>query len=321
MAKANFRRKKVTALEKTSILYIFVAMIVECVPNFSEGRDGAVVEQIVDRFRGRAGVKLLDYSADPDHNRMVVTAVGKPAAMKQAVVEAIGVAISNIDLSEHGGVHPRMGAADVVPFIPIRDMTMEQAVELSREVAQEVASRYNLPVFLYEKSASAPHRANLSVVRQGGFEGLAAKMARPEWHPDFGPAQPHPTAGATVIGARMPLVAYNVNLRTTDLKIADAIARRVRHIGGGLAACKAMGVALESQGMVQVSMNLTDYTRTAIYQAHEMVRMEAARWGVAVAGGELIGLVPLQALVDVAAYYLGIEGLTIDRVLNAAVSD
>ncbi len=275
------------------------------------------IERIVGAFRGREGVKLLDYSADRDHNRMVVTAVGEPEAMKAAVLDAIGLAVELIDLRTHSGGHPRIGAADVVPFIPVRGMAMEEAAELAREVAREAASRYGLPVYLYEKAASAPHRENLADVRRGQFEGLAAKMAQPEWKPDFGPAAPHPTAGASVIGARQYLIAYNVNLNTQDLDVARAVARRVRGSGGGLRFCKAMGVDLAEKGIVQVSMNLTDYTQTAVYRAHEMVRMEAARYGVTVAGGELIGLMPIEALVDTAAYYLGLDGFDTSRILES----
>lgn len=291
--------------------------IVECVPNFSEGRDLHKIESIAGAFRAREGVKLLDYSADRDHNRMVVTAIGEPGAMKDAVIEAIGIAVENIDLTTHTGEHPRIGAADVVPFIPVMGMTMDEAVELSREVAREVAGRYSLPVYLYERSASASHRENLADVRRGQFEGLASKMARPEWKPDFGADRPHPTAGAAVIGARQYLIAYNVNLNTNSLDIARAIARKVRYSDGGLRCCKAMGVELAEKGIVQVSMNLTDFTQTAVYQAHEMVRMEAARYGVTIAGGELIGLMPLAALADTAAYYLGIEGFDSSRILEA----
>lgn len=291
--------------------------IVECVPNFSEGRDMRKVESIADAFRGKKGVKLLDYSADRDHNRMVVTAMGEPQALKDAVLEAIGTAVGEIDLTVHTGGHPRIGAADVVPFIPVRGVTMEEVIELSREVAREAAGRYALPVYLYERAATAPHRENLADVRKGQFEGLAAKMSQPEWKPDFGPAEPHPTAGASVIGARMFLIAYNVNLNTNRLDVAQAVARRVRHSDGGLRFCKAMGVDLAEKGIVQVSMNLTDYTRTAVYQAQEMVRMEAARYGVTVAGGELIGLMPLGALVDTAAYYLGLEDFSEAKILES----
>jgi glutamate formiminotransferase len=290
--------------------------IVECVPNFSEGRDLEKVEKIAGAFRAKEGVKLLDYSTDKDHNRMVITVVGEPEALKKAVVEAIGIAVEEIDLNQHKGQHPRMGAVDVVPFIPIRNVSMDEAVAMSKEVAKEVADKYGLPVFLYEKAASAPHRENLAAIRKGEFEGLKEKMIQPEWKPDFGTEQPHPTAGAVVIGARMPLVAYNINLNTSKIEIADAIAKKVRFLGGGLRFCKAMGVELTDRGIVQVSMNLTDFTKTAIYRAHELVRIEANRYGVNIAGAEIIGLVPMDALIDTAAYYLGLENFSTKQVLE-----
>ncbi len=290
--------------------------IVECVPNFSEGRDPAVISKIVGPFRGRKDVKLLDYQRDEDHNRLVVTVVGEPEPLKEAVIAAIGAAIDAIDMRRHRGQHPRMGAADVVPFIPIRGVTMEEAVALSREVAQAVAQRYGLPVFLYEQSATAPHRRNLAAVRRGEFEGMAEKLQQPEWQPDFGPPKVHPTAGVTAIGARMPLVAFNVNLNTDRLEIAQNIAKNVRHLSGGLRYCKALGIELKDRGMVQVSMNMTDYTRTALYRVVELIRAEARRYGVTIAGSEIIGLVPMEALLDSAAYYLGLEGFSMDQVLE-----
>ncbi len=290
--------------------------IVECVPNFSEGRDPAVISRIVGPFRGQKDVKLLDYQRDEDHNRLVVTVVGEPEPLKEAVIAAIGAAVETIDMRRHRGQHPRMGAADVVPFIPIRGVTMEEAVALSREVAQAVAQRYDLPVFLYERSATAPHRQNLAAVRKGEFEGMAEKLQQPEWQPDFGPPRVHPTAGVTAIGARMPLVAFNVNLNTDRLEIAQNIAKNVRHLSGGLRYCKALGIELKDRGMVQVSMNMTDYTRTALYRAVELIRAEARRYGVTIAGSEIIGLVPMEALLDSAAYYLGLEGFSMDQVLE-----
>ena len=290
--------------------------IIECVPNFSEGRDKQIVEKIADAFRAKDNVKLLDYSSDTDHNRSVITVAGEPEALKEAVIEAVGIAVELINLTKHSGQHPRMGAVDVIPFIPIKNVTMDEAITLSKEVGEAIGEKYNLPVFLYEKSATQQHRENLANVRKGEFEGLKEKMLSPEWKPDFGPLQPHPTAGAVAVGARMPLVAYNVNLNTSDLEIATAIAKKVRHIGGGLRFCKAMGVELEDKGITQVSMNLTDYTKTSIYRAHEMVRMEAKRYGVTVAGGEVIGLVPLEALVDSVAYYLGLDNFSIKQVLE-----
>ncbi|MCH5246275.1 MAG: glutamate formimidoyltransferase [Muribaculaceae bacterium] len=295
--------------------------IMECVPNFSEGRDLEKIDKIVEPFRARQGVKLLNYSNDEDHNRMVVTVVGEPEALRDAVIEAIGVAVELIDLTRHQGQHPRMGAADVVPFIPIKGCTMEEAIALSKEVAEKVAANHNLPVFLYEKSASAPHRENLAAVRKGEFEGMAEKIHLPEWKPDFGPAERHPTAGAVAIGARMPLVAYNINLSTPNVEIAQAIAKKIRHIGGGLRFVKAMGVELADRGIAQVSINMTDYTRTALYQAFEMVRYEARRYGVSIVGSEIIGLVPMEALIDTAAYYLGLEDFSMEQVLEARIME
>ena len=275
------------------------------------------IDEIVSPFRAKAGVKLLDYSNDEDHNRLVVTVVGEPEPLRDAVLEAIGVAVELIDLNHHQGQHPRMGAVDVVPFIPIRNVTMEEAVALSKEVGKEVAKRYNLPVFLYEKSASAPHRENLAAVRKGEFEGMAEKIKQPEWHPDFGLAERHPTAGTVAIGARMPLVAYNINLNTPSLEIAHDIAKKIRFIGGGLRYCKAMGVELKDRGITQVSINMTDYTRTALYRAFELVRVEARRYGVSIVGSEIIGLVPMEALIDTASYYLGLENFSMEQVLEA----
>ncbi len=208
-----------------------------------------------------------------------------------------------------------------MPFIPIKGCTMDDAIALSREVGATVAERYNLPVFLYEKSASAPHRENLAAVRKGEFEGMAEKIKLPEWHPDFGPAERHPTAGTVAIGARMPLVAYNINLDTPSLEIAHGIAKKIRFIGGGLRYCKAMGVELKERGITQVSINMTDYTKTALYQAMEMVRFEARRYGVNVVGSEIIGLVPMAALIDTSAYYLGLENFSMQQVLEARIME
>lgn len=293
----------------------------ECVPNFSEGRDKEKIEKIVECFRAKKNVKLLDYSNDEDHNRLVVTVIGEPEPLKKSVVDAIGKAVELIDMNQHSGQHPRMGAVDVVPFIPIKNVTPEEAVSFSKEVAQTVAERYNLPVFLYEKSASAPHRENLANIRKGEFEGMAEKIKKDDWKPDFGLAERHPTAGAVAVGVRMPLVAYNVNLGTDNLEIAQSIAKKVRFIGGGLRFCKGMGVALEERGITQVSMNLTDYTKTAIYRAHELVRIEANRYGVPVIGAEIVGLVPLEALVDTAAYYLGLENFSLNQVLETKLME
>ena len=300
---------------------MYMNRIMECVPNFSEGRDLQKIDQIVAPFRARAGVKLLDYSNDEDHNRLVVTVVGEPEPLREAVIEAIGVAVELIDLNHHQGQHPRMGAVDVVPFIPIKGVTMEEAIALSREVGEEVARRYQLPVFLYEKSATAPHRENLAAIRKGEFEGMAEKIHQPEWHPDYGPAGCHPTAGVVAIGARMPLVAYNINLSTDNLEIATKIAKNIRHINGGLRYVKAMGVELKERNITQVSINMTDYTRTALYRAFELVRIEARRYGVTILGSEIVGLVPMEALIDTASYYLGLENFSMRQVLESRIME
>jgi glutamate formiminotransferase len=228
----------------------------------------------------------------------------------------MGVAIEVIDMRQHEGQHPRMGAIDVVPFIPVKNMSMTEAVDISKDVAREVSETYSLPVFLYERSARSPERQNLAAIRKGEFEGMAAKIRDPKWYPDFGPKEIHPTAGVTAVGARMPLVAFNVNLDTANMDIANAVARKVRHISGGLRYCKGIGVALKGRGIVQVSMNMTDYTKTALYSSFELVRMEARRYGINVVGSEIVGLAPMEALVDTAAYYLGLENFTIDQVLE-----
>jgi glutamate formiminotransferase / 5-formyltetrahydrofolate cyclo-ligase len=205
---------------------------------------------------------------------------------------------------------------DVVPFIPVKNLTMEEAVALAIETAGEMARKYDLPIFLYEKAASAPERENLANIRKGEFEGMEKKLQQPEWHPDFGPARIHPTAGAAVVGARMPLVAFNINLNTANLDIANRIAKCIRHISGGLRYCKAMGVDLKEKGIVQVSINMTDYTKTALYRVFEMVRFEAQRYGVEIAGSEIVGLAPMEALIDAAVYYMRIEDFNMGQVLE-----
>ncbi|SCZ05297.1 glutamate formimidoyltransferase [Alkaliphilus peptidifermentans] len=295
--------------------------IIQCVPNFSEGRDLDKIEKIVNPFRGKNGVKLLDYSRDEDHNRVVVTVVGEPEALKVAIVEAMGVAIEVIDMRSHEGQHPRMGAIDVVPFIPVKNVSMTEAVELAKEVAMEAADKYDLPIFLYEKAASTPERENLAKVRKGEYEGMKDKLQQPEWKPDFGPDMPHETAGVTAIGARMPLVAFNVNLATDDLEIANKISKNVRYLSGGLRYCKAIGIELKERGIVQVSMNMTDYTKTALYRVFELIRIEAKRYGVNIVGSEIIGLLPMEALIDTAVYYLGVEDFSMEQVLETRIME
>ncbi len=290
--------------------------IIETVPNFSEGRDEVKIEEVLSAFRSKEGVKLLDLHRDIDHNRMVVTVIGEPDAVKRAIIEAVGVAVRIIDMRTHRGEHPRMGAVDVIPFIPIKNMTMEEAVKLSKETAQEIWETHHLPVFLYEKSTPIAARKNLADIRSGQFEGMAEKLKSPQWKPDFGGNEIHPTAGVVAIGARMPLVAFNVNLDTDNIEIAQSIARAVRHISGGLRHCKAIGIELKERHITQVSMNMTDYTRTPLYRALELVRIEAKRYGVNVVGSEIVGLVPMTALVDSVAYYMGLEDFSIDKVLE-----
>ena len=291
--------------------------IMECVPNFSEGRDKNKVEHIVEAFRAKKDVKLLDYSSDEDHNRTVVTVIGEPEALGDAMVVAARRAAEVIDMTKHQGQHPRMGAVDVVPFIPVHGCTIEEADTVAKSVAKRMGEGLGIPCFLYEKSASAPHRANLADIRKGQFEGMPEKMEKPEWKPDFGPEHIHPTAGVSAVGARMPLVAFNINLDTNNLDIATAIAKKVRYINGGFRFVKAMGVTLEERHIVQVSMNLTDFTRTAVYRVFEAVKMEARRYGVNVVGSEVIGLVPMQALIDCAEYYLQIENFSSDQILES----
>lgn len=290
--------------------------ILECVPNFSEGRNLEVIEKICDSFRGKEGVRLLDYTWDNDHNRSVVTVIGEPDALRDAMVEAIGKAVELIDMTKHQGQHPRMGCVDVVPFIPIRNTTLADADRVAREVAELASQKFGQPFFLYEKSATASHRENLAEVRKGQFEGMAQKMQAPAWRPDYGPATIHPTGGVTAIGARMPLIAYNINLDTPKVEIATAIANTIRHVKGGFRYCKAMGVKLEDRNIAQVSMNLTDFTQSAMYRVFETVKMEARRYGVNVLGSEIVGLVPQQALVDAAAYYLQLENFEDSQVLE-----
>lgn len=291
--------------------------IMECVPNYSEGRDVEKIERILDCFRGREGVKLLDYSSDKNHNRSVVTVVGEPEALCSAVVDSIGTAISLIDLNAHEGQHPRMGCVDVIPFIPIRGCTMEDADRIAKETARIASERYDFPFFLYERSASAPYRQNLAEIRKGQFEGMSTKMQDAKWKPDFGPDHPHPTGGVAAIGARPALIAYNINLDTPNLEIADRIAKRIRFIGGGLRYCKAMGVKIEERNIAQVSINMTDFSKTSVYAIVEMVRMESRRYGVNVIGSEVVGLIPMKALIDCAEYYLQLEDFSIDQVLES----
>ena len=287
----------------------------ECVPNVSEGRRTDVIDRLASAI-GRAGAALLDVSADPAHNRSVYTFAGEPETVAGAVSALFDEAILTIDLRQHRGEHPRIGAVDVVPFVPLDGATMALAVDTARQVAARVATRHDLPVYLYERAALRPDRCRLEDIRRGGFEHLATRMADAAWKPDFGPDRPHPSAGASVIGARPFLIAYNVTLATTDVTVAKAIARAIRERSGGLPAVKAMGVPLTDRGVVQVSMNVTDYTRTSLVQVFDAIVREAAARRVDVIGSELVGLAPAGALSCAVAEHIRLADFRDDRILE-----
>jgi glutamate formiminotransferase len=289
--------------------------IIECIPNISEGRDAVAVEAIAAAIRAVPGASLLDVSSDAAHNRSVLTLVGDRSAVRAAVLALFDAAVPRIDLTKHRGEHPRMGAVDVVPFVPIRGASVEDCVTLSREVGEEIGRR-GVPVYLYEDSASAEHRRNLADIRKGEFEGFAEKIRDPKWKPDFGPAERHATAGVVAVGARAPLIAYNINLATKDLAIAERIAKSIRHIGGGFRYVKAIGVELADRGQVQVSINMTNFKKTPLHRVFECVKSEAERYGVAIVGSEIVGLTPADALFMAAEHYLRIENFTSAQVLE-----
>ena len=289
--------------------------LVECVPNVSEGRRPDVIDALA-RAIAAPGVRLLDQSSDPSHNRTVYTFVGEPEPLQQAVLRLFASAIAHIDLRSHTGVHPRVGAVDVVPFVPLGNTTMADCVDLARSTAELVARRYSLPVYLYEEAAQHAHRRNLAEIRRGGFEGLGARMREPEWQPDFGQPSPHPTAGVAAIGARPILIAYNVNLASDRLGTARRIAKAIRASSGGFSGVKAMGVPLEHRGIVQVSMNLTDYHRTSMTTVFDAVEREALADGVSVLDSEIVGLVPADALPPDPIARLKLSPADADRILE-----
>jgi len=291
-------------------------MLIECVPNVSEGRRPDVVLAMAGAIGRVKGVRLLDCSSDASHNRSVFTMVGDAVGVEQAVMALFERAVSDIDLRTHRGEHPRLGAVDVVPFVPIEGATMAECVALAKKTGAAIAERFTVPVYLYEEASSSPERKNLEDIRRGEFEGLAAKMASAGWAPDFGPSVPHPSAGASIVGARMPLVAYNINLATDRLEVAKKIAATIRQSGGGYRSVKAMGIVLEDRGIVQVSMNLTNYEVTPIFRVFEAVKREAARYGVEVLESEIVGLVPSAALMAAAKFYLQLEKFKADQVLE-----
>jgi glutamate formiminotransferase len=296
-----------------------MAKIVECVPNFSEGRNQEVIDAISAEVKKVEGVTLLNVQSDASHNRTVMTIVGDPQSAKQAAFNACAKACQLIDMEKQHGEHPRVGATDVVPFIPVSDVTMAECVQLANELGAEIAEKLKIPVYLYEEAAKTPSRKKLPEVRKGEYEGLKAEIAKPERHPDYGAPKMHPTAGATVVGARQFLIAYNINLGTSDVTIAKKIANAIREAKGGYKYVRAMGVMLEERNIAQVSINMIDYTGTPLFRVFESVKSEAARYGVNVVGSELVGLTPLQALLDVAEFYLRIENFSRDQVFEENV--
>ena len=287
--------------------------LLECALNVSEGRREDVIRAIV---AAAQGVRVLDVLSDRDHNRTVLTFVGSPEAVVEASFQVAAKAAELIDMHQHHGAHPRMGAVDVIPFVPLGDAVMSEAIAAARELGRRLGGALGIPVYLYEEAASRPERKNLAHVRQGEYEGLSHKMADPAWKPDFGPERPHPTAGATAVGARIYLLAYNVNLGTSEIEVARAIARAVRSKTGGLHNVKALGVVLQERNLAQVSMNVVDPFQTPLYRVAELVRLEAARYGVSVVDTEIVGLVPLSILVEVARYYLQLGGFRDDQILE-----
>jgi glutamate formiminotransferase len=291
--------------------------IVECIPNFSEGRRPEVVDQIVAAIKSVPGAVVLDHESDADHNRSVVTFVAEPARIVDAAIAAAKKAAELIDLNKHSGEHPRMGATDVIPFVPISGVTMDECIQLARVCGERMWSELGIPVYLYEKAASRPERENLATVRKGQFEGIRDEIATNDARrPDYGEARVHPTAGITAIGARPPLIAYNVNLGTKDIEIANKIARAVRHQTGGLRYVKALGFELKDRGIVQVSMNMVNYEGSPMFRVFEMIKREAERYGVPVVGSEIVGLVPQRALNAVADFYLQLESFSDEQILE-----
>ncbi|HEP1183689.1 TPA: glutamate formimidoyltransferase [Streptococcus pyogenes] len=284
-----------------------MAKIVECIPNFSEGQNQAVIDGLVATAKSIPGVTLLDYSSDASHNRSVFTLVGDDQSIQEAAFQLVKYASENIDMTKHHGEHPRMGATDVCPFVPIKDITTQECVEISKQVAERINRELGIPIFLYEDSATRPERQNLAKVRKRQFEGMPEKLLEEDWAPDYGDRKIHPTAGVTAVGARMPLVAFNVNLDTDNIDIAHKIAKIIRGSGGGYKYCKAIGVMLEDRHIAQVSMNMVNFEKCSLYRTFETIKFEARRYGVNVIGSEIIGLAPAKALIDVAEYYLQVE--------------
>ncbi len=293
--------------------------IVECVPNFSIGDDAKTIEMIVNVIRQTEGVYLLDYEHDTAYNRLVVTYFGEPEATKKAMLNAGRVAVERIDMRKHQGQHPRIGALDVAPFVPIKNITVEECINLSKEFAKAFAEEHKVPVYLYGEAAETPEKGDVDWIRKGEWEALAENMKDPERKPAFGPVKPHPTAGATMTGAREVMVGLNINLGTTDLRIAKAVAKAIHRKKGGLVRIKAMGCLWEDRGITQIGITNTDFRKSPLYRQMELVKIEAARYGVQVVGAEFCGLVPIDALVDVTNYYLRLEGFSKSDLLEVAI--
>ncbi len=298
-----------------------MARIIQCVPNFSEGGNKELIEKILDEIRRQEGVKLLDYSMDKDHNRTVVTFIGQPEGVLEAAFNAAKVAGTLIDMETHKGEHPRMGATDVIPLIPISEVTMEECIEYSKKLGQRIGEELGISVYLYERSAQSSDRENLADVRRGQYEAMEVKLKEDNWHPDFGPSELNKKAGVTGVGARMPLVAFNVNLATDNLEVAKNIAKAVRFGGGGFRYCKALGIEIKERGIVQVTMNLVDYTKTPVHRVFDFIEREANRYGVNVIGSEIIGLLPMNAMIDAADYYLKVENFSYDQILEKRIME
>ena len=290
--------------------------VVQCVPNFSEGRRGEVIEEIVGSIKDIKGVTLLDYSSDESHNRSVVTFIGDPGAVVEAAFQAAKTAAEKINMAEHSGGHPRMGATDVIPFIPVKGVTMDDCIELANRLGEKLSEELDIPVYLYEEAAEKPERKNLSNVRRGQYEGLIEAIKEPERKPDFGPAEVNRSAGVTAVGARPPLIAYNINLDTGNVDIAKNIARAIRGSSGGFPSVKGLGIMIEETGKAQVTINVCDFKKVPVHRIFEIVKREAVRYGVAVISSEIVGLTPLDALVDAAEFYLQFDGFDRSQVLE-----
>jgi len=289
--------------------------IVECVPNISEGRNKEVINSVVESLK-LTGAKVLDVSSDPDHNRTVITFVGDKEVVLKGAFAVAKSAVELIDLTKHKGTHPRMGAVDVIPFIPIKGVTMEDCVEISKMVGEKIGVELKVPVYLYAESSTREERRSLPNIRQGEFEGFFEKIKDPNWKPDFGPSEVHPTAGVTAVGAREFLIAYNIYLNTKDVNIAEKIAKSIRESSGGLRFIQAKGMYIEEKGMAQVSMNVLNYKKAPLYRVFEIVKMEAERYGVSVAESELVGLMPIRAALESLAFYLRFSKLTSDSIIE-----